>query len=366
MASRCSLTACESQIVNRDILTASESIWSPDGQRLFTYFKGQHGQVVDFTTGAAVITLTGPITTAFWLSAGLLLSRDTGGAVLVQPDTGATLATLDHYTATITAAQVNHAGRLALADKNGVIHLWDPVNQQEVMHFGQHQPLKDPQLIHTLVWSPDDKRLLTAGSQVVLWNTETGNLIWASEDTGFPVQADLSPDGQLVAITTGNTFFVFDAESGQQLWVNQTHTQPVVGIQWVAGASWPNQEPGQWLVGRIARVLSGGPWNPSLTRLLLLTWSGDGTTRLWEWEAQKKIGTEIMRLPDAGVLRIATLSPNGAHLFTAALQPNGSKISGRIWQTSLQAPDTLLALALSRITRLSPAGPLLAQSIYAP
>jgi len=303
---------------------------------------GSTGYVLDFTTGVQLAPISGPITTAFWLQNDWLLVQGVDPARLVAPATGATLAALSGYTSLITAAQWHPNGRLATAEQNGIIHIWDTVNGEEVRRFRDDQPIPEAFSVHRLVWSPQGEYLLAASDKVTLWDAESGQVIWSSGSLGFEkAYTDLSPNGQLVAITAGANFFVLDSKTGTSLWSNQAHTQPLTGIAWIKGATWPDQERVNWLIGGLSRWINGQPWRPADARLLLLTWGGDGTVRLWDWQHQ----VEILRLADTGPILTTAVSPDGASILTVA----GASV--RIWDMWHQDPDRLRNLAHSRITR---------------
>ena len=113
-----------------------------------------------------------------------------------------------------------------------------------------------------LRFSQDGKRLLGAGEQIVLWDLETDNILWATEYLGASeiAHAAVSPDNQLVAVTYKlepfySVFGVIDSESAAQvgqniqlnrsnsaiLWTNSSHREPIRGINWAVVPEWENQ-----------------------------------------------------------------------------------------------------------------------------
>jgi WD40 repeat protein len=295
----------------------------------------------DLDTGKVMRVSAGQIASAFWLEAGLLISDHAGNMRLVDPETGKLLYSLNDARTEVTVAQLHPNGQLAIGHENGEIHLWAPASQQLLFILGSGQPITAQVPIATLQWSRDGKRLLTAGRRLVLWDIATRAPLWSHDVTGDDkASAIFSPDEAYVAAAIGTTFSVLDTKTGAGLWFNEEHTQQVHGVQWVRGRAWDNQPTG-W-----SNLM---PWSRDDTRLLLLTWSGDGTARLWDWEQQK----EIMRMSDAGPITVATVSGDGKYILTGAYTFTASGAAGmvRIWRSWHQDPECLLVTAHARLTR---------------
>ena len=95
------------------------------------------GEVQDFTNAKSPVAISGPIATAFWLDPNrLLLSRETGEAFLVNPATGARLGSLAGHQTKLTATQLATHGRLATAEENGTLHIWNLQTGQELSRIG--------------------------------------------------------------------------------------------------------------------------------------------------------------------------------------------------------------------------------------
>ncbi len=321
--------------------------WDASGQRLFTYLvdpmpdQRQGGQLVEVATGAT-ITIPGPIASAFWLPTGLLISRPTGDPALIDPATGAVRVALVGQSAVAVATAQSSANQLATADAAGQISLWDLASGQRLSKL-QQAPSENP--LTTLQWDATGKLLLAVGRQVALWDTTSGRQIWAPSDLNLAqagltgLHAALSPDGQWVAVSLGQNFWLFDVRTP-----NHQHTKAILGLQWVSAATWANQDP-YGFFGRLSRLLNGEGWQAP-PRLLLLTWSNDGTARLWDQKGQ----VEILRLAEGDLITSAEVSPDGAHILTAS-STGGIESKVRAWQTWLRTPDALLTLGRSRVTR---------------
>ena len=165
---------------------------------------------------------------------------------------------------------------------------------------------------------------------------------------GWSAHIDLSHDERWLAVAMETHFFVIDTLSNAQepFWENSEHNQPVKGVRWVQAAPWPNQYGSAW-VSQMASWLTGRSVGHDDDRLLLFTWSGDGSVRLWDWVNR----TEVMRLTEPGELLAADISPNGAQIVTTWRSANGEISPLRIWQTWLHDPVSLIETAQSRLIR---------------
>ena len=250
------------------------------------------------------------------------------------------MVTLAGMTSTISAAQLHGDGRLATGEENGTIRIWKTSDGRELARFG-HTGASGA-TVKELLWSKDGKWIVAAGGKITLWNVQTQQEIWSSAGSSPTTHVAFSPDETLLAAAIDDDFYVFEAATGQVRWHNMDHKQPLHGIQWVTGARWPHQDRLNPLLGNLVRWSSGGPWRAGGERLLLLTWSGDGTTRVWDWETNY----EIMRLTEPNSIDVAALSHDGDHILTAG-------IDGilRVWDAWPRSPESMLRLAESRITR---------------
>jgi WD40 repeat protein len=262
----------------------------------------------------------------------------------VAPDTGQTRVEFQGLTASITAAAVVKNGRLATAEESGVIRIWDPQTGQQLRAFNHGLPPEVQGAVYKLHWAADGRRLLAAGQHMIaLWDTETPTRTWAYLTAAAKSHVAFSPQEDQVAIADERDFVVLRATDAAVMWRNtDAHAQPIHGIQWISGRQWPNQDRYGAFLGNVIRWSNGEAWRGDNTRLLLLTWSGDGTARLWDWEH----GTEIMRLPDSAPLDFAALSEDGLHLLTA-----GDSGVVRVWQVWLQHPEGMVESAQAYRTR---------------
>jgi WD40 repeat protein len=147
----------------------------------------------------------------------------------------------------------------------------------------------DPLVLKHAQFSPDSKRVLTAGGlgKVELWDTESATQIAVLDGHEERVEdAVFSPDGKrVVTCSSDRTARVCDSETGSKLAVLNGHE----------------------------KVVTSARFSP--TGDSIVTTSGDGTARLWDSEN----GAEIFALKGhEGWLRKAAFSPDGKVVVTAS------------------------------------------------
>lgn len=340
----------------------STVVWSPDTTQILVYVEEElvvpdsdddnsvfDGVIYDFDSGAATGRIQGPITTAYWLGAGILTSNLSGTVQLVEPVTGDIIRKFDNYQRRVTAVAEHENGIIATGEFNGAIRVWSPSNGEPATVINGELALPEQYPIQQLEWSKDGERLLSVGRQILLWDIATQSSPWERINTGFVQnKAGLSPDGQRVAFAIDTTFGLLDAADGSIVWSDEnSHDQPVLGVAWVNSQEWANQEFTSW---------SGEFWRnrllaPSTARMLLLTWSGDGTARLWDLRNDQPV--EIMRMTELGDLTTAAINPSGSTIATAAFTfaPEGPVGILHTWQTWHQNHAALLNRANELTTR---------------
>lgn len=336
--------------------------WDPQGEQVLTYVEeafleeGQNpdGVVYSVITGEQIAEIPGPVANAFWLDSGLLISRETEQAQLVDPASGAPLTSLPTITTTVTMAQFHSSGRLAVATADGLIHILNAQSGVEISRLGDAVAVADRVPVNELYWTRDGRRLLTAGSTIALWDVERGIPVWTTPGSLFnTTHAAFSPDEQLVAGTLDTAMFVLDAATGlpQGDEIQHAHTAVIHGIQWLEDSQWPYQDAYPPFLSRFVRWINGAAWNADHSRLRLLTWSEDGAAKVWDWENKM----EIMRLVDLDLMRVVAVSPDGSQILTATATETMDQVRLRIWPSWRQSPASLLQLAADQTKRtLSP------------
>ena len=327
VALRWSLAAAKSLQLPNPSNMPREAVWSPDGKQVLTYPKpgatdgdSQPARIWESETLTITAKVPGTIIWATWLDAGLFVQDASGSFWSVSPATGDLQRQFRGTAMVINDAQA-HNDRLAAAGKDGGIYIWD-------LRAGDLLQTLRPDsgnFVSYVQWSPDGRHLVSAGWHVVLWDVEQEKKLWQSEQSDLSTtRPAFSPDGRYIAAGIGSIVYVWDSLAGTEepLWSSPAHGQTVRGVQWITGARWDGRD----------------------SRRLLLTWGGDGTVRLWDWESR----TEIMRLAEAEPIAIAAVSADGAKILVAG--DNGLL---RVWDAWLNAPQMLLNTARDRITRES-------------
>ncbi|MBI5927750.1 MAG: protein kinase [Chloroflexi bacterium] len=262
-------------------------VWNPDANRVLAYVPDADGKIWDLATQTALLDIPGPIFNALWLDEGILITRQTGETLLINPDDGQRIVGLEGHTAPVNDAQV-YGTTLATAGADSMIYLWD-LSQADggliaptlALSTDGRQPVR-------LQWSADGTRLLSGGfnGDVRLWDAKTGEvLLFLTENQEFPARSvRFSPDEQYIAAPVGEAVFVWNM-AGELIWQTNAHNDSVLGLDWYQNGD----------------------------TLRLLTWGADGTARLWDFPS----GVEVLRLTDTDGISEAGFNSTGTQIMTA-------------------------------------------------
>lgn len=324
----------------------SHTAWSPDGNYAFAYLYDSTGLVIDMRTGLVARRVEGPVVWSDWLGAGLVVSTEREDHLLdVEAGFDLPIPRSADGSSAITVAR-GHEDRLALARENGQVELWRITPDYSAANVLLRSDLGFG-LVDSLAWNGDGKRLLIGGlgsdgsGKVALLDAQTGKEIWAQELTpgrGSPLAATMAafgPADEVIAATLGTGLFVLDPKDGSEISRDFSQSQPIRGIQWVEGATWPDQppEPGQEI------PQDGG------SRPILLTWGGDGTARLWHWDRDSRDLAQIwqvidvdapMQSPELRSFEDATIGKD--HRGVLTLDYEGVP---RVWEAWIDHPEEL-------------------------
>jgi WD40 repeat protein/serine/threonine protein kinase/tetratricopeptide (TPR) repeat protein len=247
--------------------TVVYAAFSPDGRHVVTASYDGTARVWDASTGVA---RTGPL--------------KHGGEVhqaLFSPD-GRVL---------LTVSRATLSGKVAPLATEGEWRLWDAASGAP-----RTQPRKERLLWHA-AFSPDGRRVVTAGELPKVWDADTGKLLVTLYTDQRVSQALFSPDGRRVA-TAGLVSQVWDATSGAL----------VATTGWHEGA-----------IGDLAFSPDGR---------FLVTASWDQHARVWEADTGKLVAAR----KHAGNVVRASFSPNGRHVLSA-----GFDATVQVWEAATGA-----------------------------
>jgi WD40 repeat protein len=205
--------------------------FSPDGRFLATASRDNTATIWSTGTGRARATLSphdGIVNDVSFSFDGAMLA--TGGSdqsAKVWSLTFETSRSLPAVTAAlvlevttdyaVTAVALSPDGaRLATAQQEGAVVLWDIAGSGRVLLVGSHDGVAD------LAFSPDGQRLTTAGNDhtILVYDAATGEVVFTlAEHTGPVTAVAYSPDGsRLASAGRDGATIIWDAASGQALY----------------------------------------------------------------------------------------------------------------------------------------------------
>lgn len=267
--------------------------FSPDGQRVVT----ATASAVFLWDRASQDLVGSPIPADFpypypeFSPDGRRLVVSSRGGLLADAQTGKPVHSfLDGQTA-LTYALFSGSGRwLAAIGIDDTVRIWDVAAGRVA------RSLRHPAAVHSVWFSPDDRRLLTTASDFTayVWDVATGAMVGKPlRHEAAIVDAEFSPDGRLVLTgSRDRTARLWEASSGRQLLEPLRHDDYVKSVSF----------------GRHGRRV--------------VTASGDGTARVWDVRAGRAHAEELPG--DPGVFK-AAFDPAGGRLLVAAPE------AARLW-----------------------------------
>ncbi len=198
-------------------------------------------------------------------------------------------------------------------------YLWH-LAHQDLLTFGGHQ-----NIVNSVSFSPDGRRLATASDTVKVWDSWTGKELLTVK--GF-WSVCFSPNGHRLATGSGNnTAKVWDAQTGKELLTLKGHQGPITSVCFspdgrrlasasedMTGKVWDTQ------TGKILLTLKGHHGSVSSVSFSpdgrrLATGSGDNTAKVWD----RQTGKELLTLRGhAGFVHSVSFSPDGRRLATGS------------------------------------------------
>jgi len=242
----------------------------------------------------------------------------------------------DGQNSVITELAWNPDGsRLALAQRDGRITVWDTSNSQQLMSLSG-----SPSSVLTVAWSPDGSMLASGNDhgKLSIWDPDSGledHSILCGE--GEIQSIRWSPDSRWLAWGLGQSIYVCAATQNSE--IRQIGTQSDVFsvnvIQWspdgahlFAGNWWQNRG-GIWDIthGNQVQAIAGRfvKWEPEGHEVEYWV-SADNTGQIQVWVADQQRPAHSLQGHSAAI-RTLDWSPDGSHLLSA-----GDDRSLRIWE----------------------------------
>ncbi|MGA3284254.1 MAG: protein kinase [Verrucomicrobiota bacterium] len=209
--------------------------------------------------------------------------------------------------------------RLASAGRDGVARLWDPSTGRKIAELRGHA-----EMVECVAWSPDSRRLATSSrdNTIRVWEAETASAVLTltgHNDAVFSVA--WSRDGKkLASVSWDRTARIWDAATGAEV-LTVTNPEPLHGVSWnadgtcVAVCSGDTTTVLDTVTGKRLRMFDSGvrvAWSPDGK------WLAGGGYDSWVKIMDAVTGTNVVMvgLHGEGVLNVAW-SPDGMRLASA-------------------------------------------------
>jgi WD40 repeat protein len=198
---------------------------SPDGKQIVTSGSNGEIKVWDLASRTELFTLTGHeghiYALAFSPAEGgsyLASASGDGTAKIWDLDTRQIILDLRGHMDEIFSIDFSQDGdRIVTASIDGTARVWDAINGQLLLTFTGHEA--------PVLWAqfnPDGTRIATAGEDVTVrvWDAASGQELYTLSDfLIFGTGAAFSPDGKILATNGGEDPKLWDAETGELLFL---------------------------------------------------------------------------------------------------------------------------------------------------
>lgn len=289
--------------------------WHPRQPKLLVGSNNGHAMIWGFGPGAKNPILMGhrgPMRAACWDQEGklLLTGDDDHAATLWDAETLRRLKSfpVGHWGVSSVALNRDGSQAVVAGQHEDLATLWDTKKAEKIHTFA------GPRAIHTVRWSADGRRVLTAGqdSTLKIWDPKTGQL---EKNLTLPhdwvMDAQFNHNGSRIAACyssfRASITYIWDVAEGKRVRAFEGHADGVTHLCWnpdstqLATASrdrtiilWEASGKKRHTLRGHAASITSLSWSPNGE--FLASGSYDGSTRIWD----VKTGQEVCRLMSFG------------------------------------------------------------------
>ncbi|KAH7904186.1 quinon protein alcohol dehydrogenase-like superfamily [Hygrophoropsis aurantiaca] len=118
-----------------------------------------------------------------------------------------------HTKPVLSVAYFSDGKRVISGSDDKTIRVWNVESGKQ-----EWQSLEQDGKVKCISISPDERTLAVCGMRrVVMWNLESKNVVWTTEEMVDGWRVAFSPDGQLIAATADEDIILLDAETGKRI-----------------------------------------------------------------------------------------------------------------------------------------------------
>lgn len=236
--------------------------WSPDGQRIASSATTRAAvHVWDTTTGITTLTYRGhclpmigaplalmndlfalawePKGTRIASSSAQVLPFINSDIHIWDADTGKTLFVYHAHNDVVNIVMWSPDSiHVASADNAGTIHIWHShTGDQLLVYRPQHKRKLVDKSVSALAWSPDGTKIVSTYydcQDVYVWDAKTGDTLFIySGHTAIVRGLTWAPDGSKIASGSyDKTVHIWDATTGKRFFIYRKHTGNIEALAW--------------------------------------------------------------------------------------------------------------------------------------